>query len=124
MAETNSDLRVDLSGQTALVTGASRGLGKSIALVLARSGARVVAVARNAEKLAETVADIQSAGGTASAVSCDVTHGADVDALVEKVAGEESGLQILVNNAGITRDTLLPRMSDEQWDEVLATNLR
>jgi 3-oxoacyl-[acyl-carrier protein] reductase len=122
--ESPARINVDLSGQVALVTGASRGIGKSIALALARCGARVACVARNAEKLQETVAAIAAAGGSAEAFSCDVTAGEAVQALVEKIAEEWGGLQILVNNAGITRDTLLPRMQDAQWDEVITTNLR
>ncbi|MGE0605721.1 MAG: 3-oxoacyl-[acyl-carrier-protein] reductase [Pirellulales bacterium] len=117
-------ITADLSGQVALVTGASRGLGRAIAQSLARCGARVGCVARNAEKLAETVALITAAGGQADALECDVTNGESVQKLVEDVAENWGGLHIMVNNAGITRDTLLPRMSDEQWDEVILTNLR
>lgn len=118
------EMTVDLKGQTALVTGASQGLGRAIAIAFGKSGANVACVARNAAKLKETVDAITAAGGTAEAFECDVTNGASVDQVVEQVSGKFSGLHILVNNAGITRDTLLPRMSDEQWDEVLNTNLR
>jgi 3-oxoacyl-[acyl-carrier protein] reductase len=117
-------LTVDLSGQVALVTGASRGIGKAIALALGRSKAKVACVARDTAKLAETVSAITSAGGQAEAFACDVTNGGAVQELVESIAEKWGRLDILVNNAGITRDTLLPRMSDEQWDEVLTTNLR
>ena len=117
-------LTVDLSGQTALVTGASRGLGRAIALALARCGAAVVCVARSEDKLKETVEAIRATGGTAEVQTCDVTSGEQVQQLVEKIAERDGGLQILVNNAGITRDTLLPRMQDDQWDEVIMTNLR
>jgi 3-oxoacyl-[acyl-carrier protein] reductase len=117
-------LTVELAGQVALVTGASRGIGRATAIALARCGARVACVARNTEKLAETVETIRSAGGSAEAFECDVTNGAAVQALVDKIAEEWGRLDVLVNNAGITRDTLLPRMSDEQWDEVIDTNLR
>ena len=117
-------LTTDLSGQIALVTGASRGLGRSIAQGLARCGAKVACVARNADKLAETVSLITGAGGAAQAFSCDVTSGESVQKLVESLAEEWGGLHILVNNAGITRDTLLPRMQDDQWDDVINTNLR
>src|SRR5437763_1763031 len=109
-------LTVELPGQVALVTGASRGIGRATALGLAGVGARVACVARNAEKLAETVQAIQSAGGAAEAFECDVTNGSNVQALVDKIADGWGRLDVLVNNAGITRDTLLPRMSDEQWD--------
>jgi 3-oxoacyl-[acyl-carrier protein] reductase len=117
-------LNVNLSGQVALVTGASRGIGKAIAIAVARCGAKVACVARDTAKLAETVSAITSAGGQAEAFACDVTNGPAVQALVESIAEKWGRLDILVNNAGITRDTLLPRMSDEQWDEVLNTNLR
>jgi 3-oxoacyl-[acyl-carrier protein] reductase len=121
---TSGTLTVDLSGQTAIVTGASRGLGKVMALRLAASGARVACVARSADKLAETVAVIHAACGSAEAFSCDVTNRESVDKLVDQVAEGWGRLDILVNNAGVTRDTLLPRMSDEEWDEVINTNLR
>jgi 3-oxoacyl-[acyl-carrier protein] reductase len=117
-------LNVNLSGQVALVTGASRGIGKAIAIAVARCGAKVACVARDTAKLAETVSAITSAGGQAEAFACDVTNGPAVQALVESIAEKWGRLDLLVNNAGITRDTLLPRMSDEQWDEVLNTNLR
>jgi 3-oxoacyl-[acyl-carrier protein] reductase len=117
-------MKVDLSGQVALVTGASRGLGEAVAKALGASGARVVCVARNVEKLGDTVESIIAAGGAAEAFPCDVTNSASVNELVEKIEATLGRLDILVNNAGITRDTLIPRMSDEQWDEVICTNLR
>jgi 3-oxoacyl-[acyl-carrier protein] reductase len=118
------ELTVDLKGQTALVTGASQGLGRAIAIAFGKSGANVACVARNAAKLKETVDAITAAGGRAEVFECDVTQGASVDEVVEKVVAKFGGLQILVNNAGITRDTLLPRMEDAQWDDVINTNLR
>jgi 3-oxoacyl-[acyl-carrier protein] reductase len=117
-------LIVDLSGQVALVTGASQGLGKSMAIELARNGARVACVARNAEKLAQTVAEIIAIGGQAEAFACDVKSRESVDQVVDGVADNWGRLDILVNNAGVTRDTLLPRMTDDEWDDVLTTNLR
>jgi 3-oxoacyl-[acyl-carrier protein] reductase len=120
----DGQMSVDLRGQTALVTGASRGLGHAIALGLARAGARVACVARNAEKLQATVAEISAAGGTARAFECDVTSGESVQKTIDAVLETWDKLSILVNNAGITRDTLIPRMADEQWDEVINTNLR
>jgi len=117
-------LTVDLAGQVALVTGASRGIGRAVAAALGRCGARVACAARNVEKLHETVATITAAGGAAEAFPCDVTQGEDVQKLVDSLADGWGRLDILVNNAGITRDTLLARMSDEQWDEVIDTNLR
>jgi 3-oxoacyl-[acyl-carrier protein] reductase len=121
---TSPRLTVDLSNQTALVTGASRGIGKAIALALGRCGAKVACVARDTAKLAETVAEITGAGGQAEAFACDVTNGGAVQELVESIADKWGRLDILVNNAGITRDTLLPRMGDDQWDDVINTNLR
>jgi 3-oxoacyl-[acyl-carrier protein] reductase len=118
-------MQVNLKGQVALVTGASQGLGRSIAVELARSGARVACVARSAEKLAETVALIKAAGGEGEAFPGDVKDGDAVTKLVDTIA-EDWGkqLDILVNNAGVTRDTLIPRMSDMEWDDVIDTNLR
>jgi len=115
---------VDLSGQVALVTGASRGIGRAIAVELARAGARVACVARNRQKLAETVAEITQSGGTAAWFECDVCQADSVNQVVEEAIGKWQRLDILVNNAGVTRDTLIPRMQDEQWDEVINTNLR
>ena len=117
-------LQVDLSGQVALVTGASQGLGRAIAEALAAAGASVALVARNVGKLAEVAAGIRAAGGTAMELPCDVSKGEAVAAVVEQVVEKLGRIDILVNNAGVTRDTLLPRMSDEEWDEVLTTNLR
>src|SRR6186997_2795632 len=119
-----SSLKVDLAGQTAVVTGASQGLGKAIAQALAAAGAKAACIARTAEKLAETVSAISAAGGQAEAFPCDVKESAAVDALIDGLAEKWGKLDILVNNAGVTRDTLLPRMSDQDWDDVIDTNLR
>lgn len=119
-----ASLKVDLSGQIAIVTGASQGLGKAIALALGAAGAKVACIARNADKLAETVAAITTAGGQAEAMPCDAKDSAAVNALVDGIAEKWGKIDILVNNAGITRDTLLPVMSDDDWDDVIATNLR
>ncbi|MCA9132289.1 MAG: 3-oxoacyl-[acyl-carrier-protein] reductase [Planctomycetales bacterium] len=116
-------LTTDLSGQIALVTGASQGLGRTCAERLAECGATVVCVARSADKLAQVVAGIEAAGGKAEAVACDVAARASVAELFKHIDQKYGKLDILVNNAGVTRDTLLPRMTDEQWDEVLQTNL-
>src|SRR3990172_9342742 len=120
----NRRIKVDLSGKTAIVTGASRGIGKAIALALAGAGAKVACVARSADKLMETADEIAAAGGTAEVHPCDVTNSEAVTKLVESLAEKWGQLDIVVNNAGITKDTLIPRMSDEQWDDVIATNLR
>lgn len=117
-------LKVDLSGQNAIVTGASQGLGRSMAIALGAAGARVACVARNEEKLAETVKAITDAGGAADVMAADVSVKENIEKIVETVAEDWGQLDILVNNAGITRDTLLPVMTDEQWDDVIAVNLR
>ncbi len=117
-------LNADLSGQVALVTGASQGLGRAIAAELARNGAKVACIARNADKLAEVTQSIEEAGGEAAAMSCDVRDRDRVEQVVDDVLERWERLDILVNNAGVTRDTLLPRMSDDEWDDVLSTNLR
>ena len=120
----SNEIRIDLSGQSAIVTGASQGLGRTIALRLGENGAHVACVARNPEKLAETVGAITAAGGSAQAIACDVKDRSSVEAVVDQVSDRWERVDILVNNAGITRDTLLLRMSDEEWDEVIETNLR
>lgn len=122
--DNNRRIQVNLSGQSALVTGASRGIGKAIALRLASAGAKVACIARSADKLNETVSEITASGGTAEAFPLDVTDSAAVTKLVEDLAEKWGGLDIVVNNAGITKDTLIPRMTDDDWDTVIATNLR
>jgi 3-oxoacyl-[acyl-carrier protein] reductase len=116
--------QVDLSGQSAIVTGASRGIGRGIALALARAKTKVACVARNATALADTVNAITAVGGTAEVYACDVADSAQVQKVVDGVVEKWGQLHIVVNNAGITRDTLIPRMSDEDWDLVISTNLR
>jgi len=124
MGNTKARITTDLAGQVAIVTGAARGLGRAIAETLAQSGAKVACVDVKAELLAETVSAIQAAGGTAMAWTCDVTDSERVSAVVEEVATTWGGVHILVNNAGITKDTLIMRMKDEQWDAVIGINLR
>ncbi|MFM1936536.1 MAG: 3-oxoacyl-[acyl-carrier-protein] reductase FabG [Planctomycetota bacterium] len=110
--------------RVAIVTGASRGIGRGIAKRLARDGRHVVAVARNAAQLESLVSEIAADGGSAEARTCDLSDGAAVQKLVEDVAEAHGRLDILVNNAGITKDGLLMRMSDADFDEVLNVNLR
>ncbi len=114
----------DVPQRVALVTGASRGIGAAIGHALARQGRHVYLLARNVEKLEAVRSAIESEGGKASTVACDVGDGEALAAAVEQVAGEQKRLDILVNNAGITRDNLLLRMSDEEFDEVINVNLR
>jgi 3-oxoacyl-[acyl-carrier protein] reductase len=117
-------LRVPLEGQIAVVTGASQGLGRAIAVALAANDARVACIARNSEKLAETVQAIREIGGTAEAFVGNVADRDSVESVTEGILNRWERIEILINNAGITRDTLLPRMTDEEWDEVIDTNLR
>jgi 3-oxoacyl-[acyl-carrier protein] reductase len=117
------NITTDLSGQIAIVTGASQGLGRAVAIALGMNKATVVCLARNADKLADTVAQIEAAGGKAEAVSCDVTDRQAAAEAIENANKKHGGLHILVNNAGITRDKLMRGMSDEEWDSVIATNL-
>jgi 3-oxoacyl-[acyl-carrier protein] reductase len=112
----------DLDGKVAVVTGASRGIGRAIAATLASRGALVVAAARG-ENAGATVDAITAAGGRAERAAVDVTDVASVERLIGGVVGAHGRIDILVNNAGITRDQLLLRMKRDDWDQVLATNL-
>jgi len=112
----------ELTGKVALVTGASRGIGRAIAMQLARQGAFVVAAARG-DNAADTVAAITAAGGRAEAISVDVTDSAALEALPGDIVTRHGRLDVLIHNAGITRDQLLLRMRRDDWDAVIATNL-
>ncbi|WP_434621205.1 SDR family NAD(P)-dependent oxidoreductase [Azospirillum sp. B2RO_4] len=114
---------IDLTGKTALVTGASSGLGRHFAGVLAKAGARVALAARRTDALAETRAAIEAAGGNAVVVATDVTDPASVAAAVGEAWGALGRIDILVNNAGVTATRPFLDMGEEEWDRVIDTNL-
>lgn len=114
----------DIAGKVALVTGASSGLGRRFALVLAREGARVALAARRADRLAALAADIEAAGGTALPLTCDVARVADVRALAATIEERLGPIAILVNNAGISRQARLEDVEEADYDAVLDTNLK
>jgi 3-oxoacyl-[acyl-carrier protein] reductase len=114
---------MSLSGRVALVTGASQGIGRTVALRLAKDGATVAVAARNQEKLNELVSEINTAGGKAAAFALDVADEEQVKATIKSVIAQFGKIDILVNNAGITRDQLVMRMKRADWDAVLQTNL-
>jgi len=113
-----------LAARVVLVTGASRGIGRAVAGALAAQGASVVAAARDAARLDELVAEIAASGGTASPLPLDVAERASVERGFEALLAAHGRLDGLVNNAGVTRDGLLLRMKDEDWDAVMNVNLR
>src|SRR5437660_1185402 len=110
--------------RVAFVTGGSRGIGAAIVKRLAKDGLHVVAVARTQEKLDQVVAEIKAEGGLAEALACDIANSEALTAAVEKVAEVHGRLDVLVNNAGITKDGLILRMDDEDFDSVITTNLK
>lgn len=114
-----------LDGKSAIVTGASRGIGKDIALYLAKEGARVaVNYSGSKEKAEEVVEEIKSFGGEAFAIQANVDQSEDVQNLISATLENFGSIDILINNAGITRDNLLMRMKEQEWDDVLNTNLK
>ncbi|WP_246940036.1 3-oxoacyl-[acyl-carrier-protein] reductase [Bacillus pinisoli] len=114
-----------LTGKVALVTGASRGIGRAIAIELASKGANVAVNYAGSEAKANEVVDaIKALGREAIAIQADVSNGEAVTNMIKEVIGSFGSLDILVNNAGITRDNLLMRMKDEEWDAVINTNLK
>jgi len=113
-----------LSDKVAIVTGASRGIGRLIAIALAGQGAKVVVSARNIEALQNLTAEIKAQGGEALAIAGDVAIEDDANNLIKQTVAAYGQVNILINNAGITRDGLLLRMKDADWDAVLDTNLK
>src|SRR4030043_65411 len=116
--------RLKLAGRVALVTGAAQGIGKAVALLLARNGADIVVSDINLEKAEETANEISSIGRKALAVKVDVADWNDVERMVGVILEKFAKIDILVNNAGITRDKLILRMTEEDWDAVLDVNLK
>lgn len=114
-------MKIDLTGKVALVTGSTRGIGRAIAGTLASCGATVAIVGRDQTKADGVAAEI---GGGAKGFACDISDTAQITALIESVEKTLGGCDILVNNAGITKDNLMLRMKDEDWNAVLETNLR
>lgn len=112
-----------LDDKTALVTGASRGIGEAVARLLAAQGARVVLAARSAERLEELAEEILADGGDAYALALDLSQPESIPETLGELPEEWSGIDVLVNNAGVTADNLLARLSLEEWDRVLRTNL-
>ena len=115
---------MNLSGKIAIVTGASRGIGRAIALRLAQDGADILCVSRSLESIQPTIEAVKSLGRRAEGYAVDVADYDAVKATVEKMLQDYEKIDILINNAGLTRDTLLMRMSSTDWDTVLQTNLK
>jgi 3-oxoacyl-[acyl-carrier protein] reductase len=113
-----------LTGKVAIITGASRGIGKACALALAEDGISTAVSGRDAARLRTVVEEIEALGSPAMAVPGDISRLADVERLVGETRERFGRIDLLVNNAGIIRDSLLVRMKDEEWDEVLAVNLK
>lgn len=112
-----------LNEKTVVVTGASRGIGRGISLAMAAAGAHVALASRSADALHEVCKDITDAGGSASVHPCDISDGAAVAATFKTIAADHGGIHVLVNNAGVTKDNLLMRMSEADWQTPIAVNL-
>lgn len=113
----------NVKGRVALVTGASQGIGRACALVLAQAGAKVALAARNEAKLKEVAAEITAAGGEAEVFPLDIAKEESIQSTAKQILASLGKVEILVNNAGITRDGLILRMKRNDWDDVLSTNL-
>ena len=114
----------DLSDKVAIITGASQGIGRTMAIVFGESGANVICVARSEDKIKELSSEIENKGGRAIPIACDIGDGDAFSNTIKSVVDQFGKLDILINNAGITRDALLMRMNESQWDEVIQTNLK
>lgn len=118
-------MALTLENKTALVTGGSRGIGKAIALTLAEYGANVaITYARSADAAEEVKTEIEKLGRKAKSIQADAVNFEKAEAVINEITDDWGQLDILVNNAGITRDNLILRMNEEQWDEVIETNLK
>jgi len=114
----------NLENKVAIITGASRGIGKVIAEEIAKAGAKTICVSRSLSDVEKVAKDINEQGFTAMAMACDITNGEQYQKLVKSVNDKFSSVDILVNNAGVTKDGLIMRMSDDDWDVVINTNLK
>ena len=114
----------DLNDKVVIITGASQGIGRTMATVFAESGANVICVARSEDKIKELSSEIENKGGRAIPIACDIGDGVAFSNTIKSVVDQFGKLDILINNAGITRDALLMRMNESQWDEVIQTNLK
>ena len=114
----------NLNDKVVIITGASQGIGRTMATVFAESDANVICVARSEDKIKELSSEIENKGGRAIPIACDIGDGDAFSNTIKSVVDQFGKLDILINNAGITRDALLMRMNESQWDEVIQTNLK
>jgi 3-oxoacyl-[acyl-carrier protein] reductase len=124
MSTDNASAAKPLEGKVTIITGGGRGIGRATAQVFAQRGAKLVLVDRDLEQAEEVAAELRNAGAVALALSAEVTDSASTKAMAERVTSEFGRIDVLVNNAGITRDNLLMRMSEEEWDAVIDINLK